>query len=130
MIDQHFNFETLSPFMLFNLRLLLHTPEPMINLERDLEELSLYPERLITSHKDEWLHYCRRKLFTDCKKLDSAEEATVKAYLESIVSKLKSLKDIDSPQAETIQRTLTVSESDYVALFESSASRRIRKLIG
>ena len=50
LIDKVFDFNSISLVELLNLRVLLHDQDPMVDLERDLKELSLYPERLTGSY--------------------------------------------------------------------------------
>jgi len=51
LIDKVFDFNSISLVELLNLRVLLHDQDPMVDLERDLKELSLYPERLTGSYQ-------------------------------------------------------------------------------
>jgi hypothetical protein len=129
-IDRTMGFNLLSSVELFTLRVLLHDNDPAINLEKDLHDLAHFPERLITSHKDEWIAYCRKHLFMACKQkgIGSAKSAT--NYLQATRELLSDSNENLSGYAARIDATEAMLKSDNVALLESPASREIRKLIG
>lgn len=148
-INEVMAFDTMTSVELFTLRLLLHDNDPGINLQQDLAELALFPERLLTSHRHEWISYCRKQLFMACQKQRFADSAHAAAYLqvtrqliveanqrdpephEKTVNKDSSQADnAYASYAKKINEAETLLKSDNVALLESPPSRKIRKLIG
>jgi hypothetical protein len=53
---------TLSYRSLLLLRVALESPDDVTNIEQDITDLYLFPERLELSYKDEWLAYIKRAL--------------------------------------------------------------------
>ena len=53
---------TLSYRSLLLLRVALESPDDVANIDHDIADLYLFPERLELSYKDEWLAYIKRAL--------------------------------------------------------------------
>jgi len=45
---------------LFVLRYLLDQPNDIVNLQKDIEDLPFFPERLNASYQDEWIVFCKK----------------------------------------------------------------------
>ena len=129
LIDKVFDFNSISVVELLNLRLLLHDHDPMIDLERDLKELSLYPERLTGSYQYEWLTYCRRALFSKCKEQKFSSIETLNTFLIEYKYTLVRLEHVTSDTEVKITHTLRLLNTENIRLFESATSRRIREFI-
>ena len=52
--------------LLLSLRVALDDPQPYLDLEQDIQDLYLYPERLTYSYPDEWRAYIRQQLLKRC----------------------------------------------------------------
>ena len=51
---------------LFVLRYLLDQPNDIVNLQKDIEDLPFFPDRLTASYQDEWIIFCKKKEFFAC----------------------------------------------------------------
>jgi hypothetical protein len=47
---------------LFVLRYLLDQPNDIVNLQKDIEDLPFFPDRLNASYQDEWIIFCKKKV--------------------------------------------------------------------
>jgi hypothetical protein len=47
---------------LFILRYLLDQPNDIVNLQKDIEDLPFFPDRLNASYQDEWIIFCKKKV--------------------------------------------------------------------
>jgi hypothetical protein len=47
---------------LFVLRYLLDQPNDIVNLQKDIEDLPFFPDRLTASYQDEWIIFCKKKV--------------------------------------------------------------------
>jgi hypothetical protein len=52
----------LSLHNLFVLRYLLDQPNDIVNLQKDIEDLPFFPDRLNASYQDEWIIFCKKKV--------------------------------------------------------------------
>lgn len=124
------DWETLDPAQLLALRLLLDEKAAGVDINQDIEDLTHYPDRLLTSYRDEWVVYCKARLTS--------------SRLEKILSNVKNVKDaylqikgcIADPEKQDERLVKRVREierllsADNVAVIESGPARKIRKLIG
>lgn len=61
---------------LFVYRYLLDKPNDIVNLQKDIQDLPFFPERLNASYQDEWIIFCKKAVsklgFKDLSKLNLA----------------------------------------------------------
>jgi glycosyltransferase involved in cell wall biosynthesis len=66
----------LSLSSLFIYRYLLDQPNDIVNLQKDIQDLPFFPERLNASYQDEWIIFCKKAVsklgFKDLSKLNLA----------------------------------------------------------
>lgn len=70
---------------LFVLRYLLDQPNDIVNLQKDIEDLPFFPDRLNASYQDEWIIFCKKKVSKlGLKELSQTDLAFLADELEEI----------------------------------------------
>lgn len=95
---------SLSYRSLLLLRVALESPDEVISIEKDIEDLYLFPERLELSYKDEWLAYIKRALA--CINISQAE-------LQSIMNNNAA---VNIEAAKHINQLITAADPQYQRL--------------
>jgi hypothetical protein len=124
-----FDLHALELDALLALRLYLDEKEYGNNITQDIDDLDQYPDRLLSSYREEWIVYCKPRL-TNAYLERKADEVT---QLDAIIAALNAcIKRPESQNPQLIHKVRAVQQmlnSDDVSFIESTPARQIRKLI-
>jgi|GEM_PF-2893012 len=138
---------------LFVFRYLLDQANDIVNLQKDIQDLPFFPERLTASYRDEWIVFCKKTISKlGLKQLSQQERAFLlgssdlnkglnseNEYIESIKkteilthlqSRLKAMQgcDVFNQLFEQLWVIEKVLHSD-IAVFKSEQQRKIERFI-
>jgi hypothetical protein len=129
------------------LRYLLDIPNDIVNLQKDIADLSYFPERLTASYRDEWIKYIKKAIaqlklkelnksalghIVDDKNTDTLTiEIPIRKRLDNLKTRLDNAKSDDYFSKMYAQVTLAdkVISSDDILVLKSEQLRRIEQLI-
>jgi hypothetical protein len=135
---------------LFVFRYLLDQANDVVNLQKDIQDLPFFPERLTASYRDEWIVFCKKTISKlGLKQLNQQERAFLLGYadknqalnsedkhsanieiLTSLRSRLKAMQDSDEFSQQFAQLCVIekILHSD-IAVIKSERQRKIERFI-
>lgn len=123
------NSEHASIIELLTLRVLLDECDPVQNIELDLHDLYLFPERLEQSYCDEWRLYVRNFAHKVTTTLQSTQTTDVSRYLKSRLAKRKDwCEHVLSIGIEAITHAKAIGWSKNVVTLSNHFKKSIEKM--
>ena len=109
----------LSDDVLLALRVLYDDPLDIVDLKQDIDDLTLYPERLQDSYRKEWEIYVIKALAGDLKR---DENLSATEFIENIMQRVEEVEKNDTAYAAyrpLVAQAKTINESDNTLVFPS-----------
>lgn len=105
---------------IFTLRYLFDVPNDIVNLQKDIEDLSDFPQRLNASYRDEWIRFIKKSIAqTKSKDMNKADLAFPSSDDNAVFSRM----------LEHVSLADKILNSSSVAVLKSERLRKIEKLI-
>lgn len=136
---------------LFVCRYWLDTPNDIVNLQKDIQDLPFFPERLNASYQDEWIIFCKKAIsklgfkdlsrlnlafLTDERNADASQRLIEPEYQrpETLISLKKRLifmqeSDEFDKQFKQLCQIQSLFSSNGVAILKSQQQRKIEDFI-
>ena len=109
----------LSDDVLLALRVLYDDPLDVVDLKQDIDDLTLYPERLQDSYRKEWETYVLKALAEDLKR---EEALSANEFIENIMERVEEVEKNDTAYAAyrpLIAQAKSINESGNTLIFPS-----------
>ena len=109
----------LSDDVLLALRVLYDDPLDIVDLKQDIDDLTLYPERLQDSYRKEWETYVLKALAEDLKR---EEALSANEFIENIMERVEEVEKNDTAYAAyrpMIAQAKSINESGNTLIFPS-----------
>ncbi|WP_032097610.1 MULTISPECIES: hypothetical protein [unclassified Alteromonas] len=109
----------LSDDVLLALRVLYDDPLDVVDLKQDIDDLTLYPERLQDSYRKEWETYVLKALAEDLKR---EEALSANEFIENIMERVEEVEKNDTAYAAyrpMIAQAKSINESGNTLIFPS-----------
>ena len=109
----------LSDDVLLALRVLYDDPLDIVDLKQDIDDLTLYPERLQDSYRKEWETYVLKALAEDLKR-DEALSAS--EFIENIMQRVEEVEQNNTAYAAyrpLVAQAKTINDSGNTFVFPS-----------
>lgn len=124
----HLNQLSVKELMTF--RLLFDQIDPPQDIEQDLRDLYVYPERLHDSYIDEWRAFIKRALKAQCESVEGLDIEVLQRVVDRNISeKGEWLSSALALGLETIEHVRAIQEIPNVSAFKHPNSAALHRLI-
>jgi len=124
-IIAHFKIDQLPIDKLFALRVVLDNPNDNVDLNQDVNELSLYPERLYDSYIHEWRAYVKRAIV---KRVEEGKYDDLIYYLEREIS-IKTQSQEYKEMYAIIEQNERMNKAENVTFLTHPLKRKLFKYL-
>lgn len=119
--------------LLFALRMVFDRARDIVNLDNDIKDLLIYPERLEGSYRDEWSTYISRAIAKEVKiKVERDGTTSAEDYLSLIEEKVDNLVLSEDARYQhllsLVKQAQSVSNSKTVSVFPHPLKKQLEKL--
>lgn len=115
---------------LFTYRFIFDDPKDLVDLEMDINDLSLYPDRINGSYKDEWCHYIKGSInrILAQQSLEKTESNII-ALIEQRRSRLKDKADLYEALHDKIVRAQAIKNEPKVTVLKTAVHQYLDRII-
>lgn len=129
MLSRYLPVTRLSIDVLLALRLYYDSPTERVDIDKDIQELSEFPERLSGSYRAEWESFVKRQV---AKQILHDDATPVSDVIETIMADLERMYDGDprfSRLLEQVRRAEAIEQSDKAKVFPTPLRRQLMALL-
>ena len=115
----------LSDDVLLALRVLYDDPLDIVDLKQDIDDLTVYPERLHDSYRKEWETYVLKSLAAELK---SNCDLSASEYIESVMQRVEDVEQNSASYAaflEKVTQAKQINESGNTLVFPSTFRQQL-----
>lgn len=115
----------LSDEVLFAFRVLYDDPLDIVDLEQDVSELALYPERLTESYRKEWEVYVLKAM---AKALKANSHTSSAEFIESVMKQVEEIQetsDMFKRLIHHVQNAKSISQTKNAIVFPSPLRQQL-----
>ena len=126
LINNILELEDCHPVALLWYRMVLDVPNDIVNLQQDVLDLYLFPERLQESYRNEWQVYIRKALMQRC----TEQVLTGNIILECVAQAEAEIRFSETEQKEMIKVVeQIINTADKLLPFPSKLRKNIEDLL-